>query len=167
MSRPPRLKHFAYVGLYRYFLTLCTFDRRQTFTDARTVEMVRTQLRESSEEDTIAVDAYCAMPDHIHLLATGLSDQSNLKHFIERSKQRTGFAFKQQTGMPLWQEGYYDHVLREEDDPARVIRYIVNNPLRANLVASPADYPFWGSFTQSRDAILDFIAGIPDWEPPR
>jgi REP element-mobilizing transposase RayT len=116
VSRPRRLNGFSYVGVHRYFLTFCTFDRRCVLSDAETAEMVRTQLRRSSEDHGIAVSAYCAMPDHIHLLAAGLTDQSNVKHFIERSKQHTGFAFKHQTGERLWQEGYYDHVLREEDD---------------------------------------------------
>ncbi len=107
------------------------------------------------------------MPNHFHLLATGLSDTSNVRHFMYDSKQRSGWSFKQQFGCHLWQEGYYDRVLREEDDPAGVIAYIVNNPIRAKLVTSPADYPFWGSFTHTRDDILEFIAGVPDWKPPR
>ena len=74
--------------------------------------------------------------------------------------------FKQETRDRLWQEGYYDHVLREADDVAEVIAYIVNNPVRAKLVVSPAEYPFWGSFTHTRDEILDVIADVPDWRRP-
>jgi hypothetical protein len=58
-------------------------------------------------------------------------------------------------------------VLREEDDVAGLIAYIVNNPIRAKLVASPTDYPFWGSFTHTRDDILAFIAEVPEWKPSR
>lgn len=86
---------------------------------------------------------------------------------MTRTKQRSGWRFKNETGHRLWQEGYYDRVLREDDDPYGVIAYIVNNPIRAGLVASPADYPFWGSFAHSRDEILDFIASAPEWTPPR
>jgi putative transposase len=166
MSRPPRLKDFPYTGPYRYFLTFCTFGRRRVLTDVKTIEMVCTYLRECSKLEDIAVNAYCAMPDHVHLLTTGLTDAANLRHFIDRSKQRSGFTFKQRTGERLWQDGFYDHILREEDDVAGVVAYIVNNPIRAGLVASASDYQFWGSFTHTRDEVLDFIAGIPDWTPP-
>jgi REP element-mobilizing transposase RayT len=43
----------------------------------------------------------------------------------------------------LWQEGYHDHALRQEEDIKQIARYIVANPLRAGLVQSVADYPLW------------------------
>jgi hypothetical protein len=62
------------------------------------------------------------MPDHIHIVATGVSADSNLVAFIEGWKQKTGYAHKQATGARLWQGGYYDHILRAEEDRAGVIR---------------------------------------------
>ena len=44
---------------------------------------------------------------------------------------------------PVWQKGYHDHALRREEDIENVARYIVANPLRANLVRHLGDYPFW------------------------
>jgi putative transposase len=167
MSRPPRLESSSYVGQYRYFLTICTFDRRREFSDAGTVDMVCGHFRQFSEREEIAVNVYCAMPDHFHLLATGLTDNSNARAFMDQSKQRSAWSFKQHCGRRLWQEGYYDRVLREDDDDVGVIAYIVNNPIRGGLVASPADYPFWGSFIHTRDEILEFMTRAPEWKPPR
>jgi hypothetical protein len=45
----------------------------------------------------------------------------------------------------LWQEGYYDRVLRESDDSKTVARYLLNNPVRAGLAATPLDFPYLGS----------------------
>ena len=39
--------------------------------------------------------------------------------------------------------GKVDHCLRAEDDLVSQARYIVANPLRAKLVNSIGDYPFW------------------------
>jgi hypothetical protein len=36
-------------------------------------------------------------------------------------------------GRPLWQRSFHDHVIRDEDDLARVRRYIDENPLRWSL----------------------------------
>jgi REP element-mobilizing transposase RayT len=46
-------------------------------------------------------------------------------------------------GRPVWQNGFHDHALRQEEDLAEVARYIVANPLRAGLVERLGDYPHW------------------------
>jgi len=36
-------------------------------------------------------------------------------------------------GSPVWQRGFYDHVIRNEQDLNRIRDYIINNPLRWHL----------------------------------
>ncbi len=43
----------------------------------------------------------------------------------------------------LWQKGFYDHALRENENVQGIARYIVANPLRAGLVEQVGDYPLW------------------------
>ena len=45
----------------------------------------------------------------------------------------------------LWQDGFYDHVLRREEDSLAIAAYIVANPVRAGLVKSVTEYPYSGS----------------------
>lgn len=33
------------------------------------------------------------------------------------------------TGVPLWQEDYYEHIIRNEDELNAIREYIFNNPL--------------------------------------
>ena len=61
------------------------------------------------------VPAYCVMPDHLHALVEARTDSAYLRQFVSRFKQRTGFEWKQRTGQLLWQEGYHDRVLRDEE----------------------------------------------------
>ena len=61
------------------------------------------------------------------------------------AKQRSGAAYALKSGEPLWQKGYYEHVLREDEDSKEIAHYIIANPVRAGLVQSPDDYPFIGS----------------------
>jgi len=42
-------------------------------------------------------------------------------------------------------EGYWDHTLRDDESLSGVAAYVVLNPVRAGLVASPEEYPFTGS----------------------
>ena len=41
-----------------------------------------------------AFPVYCFMPDHLHILAEGRDQGSDLKKFISVFKQRTSFNFK-------------------------------------------------------------------------
>jgi len=65
----------------------------------------------------------------------------------------------------LWQYGYYERVLRDDESTPGVIEYIVNNPVRAKLAQNPADYSYWGSSAYGREDLLAFIERGERWEP--
>jgi len=50
----------------------------------------------------------------------------------------------------LWQKGYYEHIVRENEAVLAIAKYIFENPVRAGLVSEPHDYPFSGSFELTR-----------------
>ena len=144
-ARPRRLPHVSYVGRRRYFLTFCVSHRSRVFADADVVALVLSQFSKTAAEYGFAVLAYCFMPDHVHLLVAGITDASDLQRFVKMAKQRAGGVYARRHGRALWQEGYFERVLRENDDGLECARYIVDNPVRAGLVTSPEDYPFLGS----------------------
>jgi putative transposase len=73
------------------------------------------------------------MPDHAHLLVEGLTANANLKRFAKMAKQRSGGVHGRRCGARLWQEGYFERVLRDGDDPSALARYIIDNPIEAGL----------------------------------
>jgi len=101
--------------------------------------------------------AYCFMPDHLHALVEGLTEDADLRRFVRLAKQRAGFWFARERHERLWQESFFDRTLRQEDDLVDVIRYVIDNPVRAGLVDAQASYRFWGSQKYSREEILEFI----------
>lgn len=54
----------------------------------------------------------------------------------------------------MWQSGYYDHVLRNDEGSLGVMRYILENPVRAGLVAEVQEYPYSGSGVHSMRELL-------------
>ena len=142
-----RLKEFDYKGLYRYFITICTFNKEQIFKDnPSTVTWFVDILREQSRTFRFKIWAYCFMHDHLHLLLEGDDVNSDLKKFISSYKQISSFYYKERVGKQLWQINYYDHVLRKEEDNMNVAYYIFNNPLRKGIVDDFKQYKFIGSF---------------------
>jgi putative transposase len=152
---PGHLRTFDYTGLYRYFLTFCCDSKAQRFLNATVVELVLAQILRAAADEQFAVPAYCFMPDHAHLLVEAKTDASNALRFISRSKQLSGFHYKQRHGHRLWQRYGYEHVLRDDEDTRRVARYILENPIRGGLVRCAKDYPFVGSCVFTLDEILE------------
>jgi hypothetical protein len=50
VSYPEHLATFDYVGVYRYSLTFCTYNRDRHFTDAENVRLVEDPFTHTREE---------------------------------------------------------------------------------------------------------------------
>ena len=98
------------------------------------------------------------MPDHLHLLVNATARAADLCRFMSRWKQLAGFRHKRETGAALWQESYYDHVLRDDEELWRAARYILENPIRKGLVERPLNYPYAGSDTFKAAELRDLWA---------
>ena len=85
------------------------------------------------------------MPDHVHLVVTPIHDGASSLTYVDRFKGWCSFVMRRAgwTGS-LWQPRSYDHLLRTEDDLAKIGRYITANPVRKGLCARPEDYPWSG-----------------------
>jgi len=144
---PPRLRCFDYTGFRRYFLTICTHHRARVFIEDDRVAVITAQLTRIAAAERFSVTAYCLMPDHIHGLVEGQHDAADFRKFVRMFKQQSSFHWKRTCGATLWQRSYFEHVLRDDEDGLRVAKYILENPLRAGLVARVEDYPYLGSMT--------------------
>jgi REP-associated tyrosine transposase len=154
MSRPHRIVGHEYVGEQEYFLTICTYQRSEAFTQDAVARMVIDQFLQTAREHEMDIIAYCVMPDHLHALVAGRHEGAALEPFVKLAKQRAGFEFKQHHRQKLWQRGYYEHVLRSDERTEDVVRYIIENPLRKGLVENILDYPYWGSSLCDRAELL-------------
>lgn len=88
--------------------------------------------------------AWVLMPDHAHWLLQ-LDQSQTLSQAVNHLKTSSARAANRQrscTG-PLWARAFHDRALRREDDLQAAARYVITNPIRAGLVCSVGDYPFW------------------------
>jgi len=160
-----RLPAERYLGHQLYFVTLCFHNRRRLGANARIACWIVDQLRIHAAACEFFVHAYCVMPDHVHILVAGASEASNMLKFVMSLKQQTSREFAHRTRRSLWQFKFYDHILRGRDSADRVAWYIWSNPVRKGLCATPASYPFLGSFTEMGIRILKGAAAS-EWTPP-
>ena len=45
---------------------------------------------------------------------------------------------------PVWQRGFFDHLLRSDESYGQKWDYVRDNPVRAGLVANAQDWPYAG-----------------------
>lgn len=155
-NHPRHLPAFPYVGFHRYFLTFCTHDRTRIFVEDATTELVWSQFLRAASQEAFAIIACCDMPDHVHLLVEGEGEASDLKRFIARAKQFSGYYYTRAHSAPLWQRYGYEHVLRDEETTRSVVAYILENPVRASLVQAVHEYPHLRSSRYSVRELIEF-----------
>ena len=132
-----------------YLLTTKTFQRRPLFLDVLLGRMVVHAMRFQEAENRVESLAFVLMPDHLHWLVA-LQDQLSLSEVMKSVKNYSSRKignFLRESGevgdTQVWQDGYHDHAVREDEELVHIARYIVANPLRAGLVERIGDYPFW------------------------
>ena len=95
------------------------------------------------------------MSDHLHLLVEGQSDDADLIAFARDIKQRVAYRQLRTRRERVWQKGYYERVLRDDEATLTVARYILANPVRKGLVREPRDYAFSGSAVWTWEQLLE------------
>jgi putative transposase len=160
-----RLPRSCYLGQQWYFITVCSAGDRATFSHGGLVELLLDLLREQCRACTFDLYAYCFMPDHLHLELAGLSEDSDAIKLIHDFK---GIATAQARGLGvrrLWERGFYDHILRENDNHDAVAWYIFNNPVRKGLAQDARDWPYSGSWMFDwRKAMAPIELYAPPWK---
>lgn len=84
--------------------------------------------------------SYCLMPNHVHLLIRPLQDGQGVFHqtsaIVQRLKSYTAKRIDTHLGRrgKVWQADYFDRFIRNPADYLNVVKYILDNPLKAGLV---------------------------------
>ena len=125
---------------YAYFISTQTAGRKPFFRHERWARLVVATLEHYACTD-YELHAYVVMPDHLHVLITPLVS-------VEKSVQliKGGFSFRAKRELDwkdeIWQQGFTDHQIRDEEDWKHHLDYIRQNPIRAHLVEESALYPY-------------------------
>jgi putative transposase len=141
--RPPRLGRLFEAGPL-YFVTFCTHMRKPYLARDEVHAAFVAYSARAQRDSNIAVGRYVIMPDHVHLFVRG-SELFRLGPWVGLLKQALAKAAGlSRAKTQLWEEGFFDHVLRSNESYAQKCNYVRENPLRAGLVKSVEDWPYQG-----------------------
>lgn len=146
--RAPRLADCDYAGDVIIHLTVCAADGKP-FSDAPVAEMICENIEFYSNKLGFRLFGYCLMPDHLHLLVSPGKSGKSMSDWLQTFKSYTGHQFvKLGHRPPLWQRSPYDHVCRDGETAESVLVYIIDNPVRAELVKCWRDWSWTKVFTE-------------------
>ena len=119
--------------------------RQQIFLDADDYARFLTRLTVTSARFGVRCRAYCLMVTHFHLLLEpNLFPLSRMMQQLNSSYSQSFNRRHERVGHVL--QGRFKSPMIDGDDYVRrVLRYIALNPVRAGLVAHPAEWP-WSSY---------------------
>ena len=84
------------------------------------------------------------MPDHVHLFVRG-DDNFRLGPWVGALKQALAkAAMLSRAKGQIWEEGFFDHVLRTNESYSQKWNYVRENPVPAGLGKSAEDWPYQG-----------------------
>lgn len=155
-----RLKGYDYTQPGAYFVTICIHDRLQLLSSVAEAKATPTSIGAIIIEcwrmlpthfANISIDAWIVMPDHLHGIVVIRQRENaarppchseprgtipgSLPAIIQNFKSvstRRANQFRGTPGTRLWQEDYYEHIIRGDQEFNRIRRYIHTNPIRWN-----------------------------------
>jgi putative transposase len=125
-----------------YFVSTQTARRQPLFRHERWANLLRERILHYCDT-AYSLHAYVIMPDHLHLLIVPKDSLESAIQFI-----KGGFSFRAKRELAwksdIWQPGFSDHRIRDEEDWKNHLGYIRWNPVEAGLVEDAEAYPFIG-----------------------
>jgi putative transposase len=135
-----------------FFITTCTASRRRELSTPQVHDICREVWSTAGGQNGWRVGRYVLMPDHVHFFCTPLDVDRSLSLFVGKWKEWTAkyAARRLHLAVPLWQEEFFDHVLRSQESYEQKWNYVRDNPVRAGLVANAEDWPYQGEICELR-----------------
>ena len=151
-----RLPNYDYSQNGAYFITICTKDKAHTLGTVAHAHVRLTRYGEAVDETIRAIpevypnvilEHYVVMPNHIHLLlhlengppgcaaptdvpVVGAEHRPARRASVPQIMSALKSLTTRRCGVSLWQRGYYDHIIRDEEDFLTRWNYIDTNPAR-------------------------------------
>jgi len=114
-----------------YFITVVARDRQELLLDNIDIYW------ESWDGTSLA--AWVILPDHFHAILN--VNEKSISEIVHRFKVKYSIRYRYRNGSgKIWQNRFWDHILRNQDDMNRHIDYIDLNPVKHGLVSDPFLY---------------------------
>ena len=152
-----------YIRAYRpggtFFFTLVTYDRAPFLCDPLARQFLHDAIDECRAARPFTMDAIVLLPDHLHAMWTLPEDDPDFSTrwgVIKKTFTQKWLSAGGECGAVsesrfnnrrrgVWQRRFWEHVIRDVDDPEKHLNYVHYNPVKHALAPCPHHWE-WSSF---------------------
>ncbi len=123
-------------------ITVCVRDDRPLLRGRVAAKAIEVLLARA-ENAGVTIHAYCAMPTHLHFVATAVNGPP-LPAFMRSFKSGASHAINRLGALPVrftWQRSYHDTHADDDFGAHEQIRYVLDNPVEAGLCRQWDEWP--------------------------
>ncbi|HVU37297.1 MAG TPA: transposase [Opitutales bacterium] len=129
-----------------FFVTICVADRKtQPLANPQIAQSLLASARHNHDQGNWWIRLFLIMPDHVHGLLA-FPPAKAMRKVIAAWKSYTA----KTTGIS-WQQDFFDHRIRNLAALEEKELYILNNPMRKNLVKNTSEWPW---LLRQRDLLI-------------
>lgn len=154
-----RLNEYDYSFPNWYYITICTYEKRNLFGKINNGKMILNKLGNVVKEEWmrtkeirkyVDLDYYVIMPNHLHgiiIIEQSIGNgRGELNSPVKNESGRIRYAptnnkfkssvtkrlreFSGNSNLKIWQRNYYEHIIRNELDLQNIRKYISLNPIK-------------------------------------
>lgn len=142
-----RLENYDYSSDGAYFVTVCVIRKDISLWKNVAANCVRQNITQELSDigklvdneiqkietiyDSVTVDKYCIMPDHIHMiLLIDTKWRTQFAPTISRVIKQFKGAITKKLGFSIWQKSFNDEIIRNEKAYIEIWQYIDENPVK-------------------------------------
>lgn len=119
-----------------FFITVCCEERgANVLANNKTAKGLLESVRFRESKRIWRIQLFLVMTDHIHaILKLGVESKGlplEIKNWKSWTAKKLGVS---------WQDGFFDHRLRNAESLSQKYDYIIQNPVRAGLVEKPTQW---------------------------
>jgi len=141
-SRQLALRHFAMLE--------SLLDRAgdgPTWLSNHRVAKVVTEALHYRDGKQYRLDVFSIMPNHVHVVFKPSirhdipESLSSIMHSLKRNPAKRANEVLSRSGA-FWEHETFDHYIRNQGEWKRIVRYVLNNPVKAGLIKAWPEWPW-------------------------
>ena len=165
MSKPsrPSPAESAKAENRTFFITTRASEGKAILQSDRMADLFADVLRSYMREGKFRVHDFVVMRNHVHLLVT-VDESMSIEKAVQLIKGNFSYRARTELGFKgeVWQRGFSDIRVRDEESFRQHQQYIYNNPVKAGMATVPEEYPHCSLYlrkTERAGAEARFIVG--------
>jgi len=157
--RSIRLPGYDYSQPGAYFVTICIWQRECLLGEIQDGNILLSRYGEvvnfnwfnlTRVYPHIELDSFVIMPNHIHgiIIIKNQNKRHGLSEIVRGFKTFSARRINQLrsvSAIPLWQRGYYEHIIRNETTFSKIQEYIINNSSKWEMDEMHPSQKFYNS----------------------